>query len=112
MKSLYLLTESDFDTLIYEAFVAQLTGETYEPVCRRMRKGSGINAVRASLRLALKEIQRMAADSGLCFIVSMDNDRAPNQNAADCLGDPERAQLSNVDKAKSDRYQGLLETVI
>lgn len=112
MKSLYLLTESDFDNLIYEAIVEQLTGDHYEPVCRRMRKGSGLHAVRASVRLALSEVRRMEKGSGVCFVVAMDNDRAPNERAGDCLAESERARLADVDRAKSDRYLSLLNTMI
>ena len=45
MKTLYLLTEDDFDSLIYEAFAERITGAGFHSVCRRMRKGSGLGAV-------------------------------------------------------------------
>lgn len=110
MKSLYLLTESDFDSLIYEALVTRLTNDGYVPVCRRMRKGSGVGAVRASLAVALKEVSRMAQGSGVCFLVAMDNDRAPIESG-DALTSQARNRLSHFDQRKSDRLAMLTEAI-
>ncbi len=79
-----MLSESDFDALVYEALIERLTNQTYVPVSRVMRKGSGLGAVRASLRIAVNEIASMHSDSGVCFFVSMDNDRAPHVASGRC----------------------------
>lgn len=108
MKILYLLTERDSDALIYEAFAERITGFAFTPVCRRMRKGSGLGAVRASLRLALAEANRMAESSGVHLLIGMDNDRAPHQTASDALSNLERARLAKAERQKTDRYAALV----
>ena len=108
MKTLYLLTEDDADSLIYEGCVERVTGSVFTPVCRRLRKGSGLGAVRASLRLALGEMSRMAAGSGAHFLVAMDNDRAPHATSADALPAGQRTRLAAMDARKHDRYASIL----
>ena len=111
MKTLYLLTEDDSDSLIYEACAERVTGSVFTPVCRRMRKGSGIGAVRASLQLALGEASRMAEGSGAHFLLAMDNDRAPHAASSDALSAVPRARLAAADARKNDRYAALLAAV-
>lgn len=108
MKTLYLLTEDDSDSLFYEGCAERVTGSGFAPVCRRMRRGSGIGAVRASLRIALSEIRRMESGSGVHFLVAMDNDRAPHAAAGDALPAAQRTRLAEADARKGDRYAGLL----
>ena len=111
MKPLYLLTEDDSDDLIYEAFAERVTGSVFTPSSRRMRRGSGIGAVRASLKLLLAEARRMAAGSGAHFVLAMDNDRAPHTAAADSLPAAQRSRLEKMDARKSDRHAGLLSVL-
>ena len=108
MKTLYLLTESDSDSLFYEGCGQRITGERFTPVCRRMRKGSGIGAVRASLQIALAEMHRMKDGSGVHFLIAMDNDRAPHAIAADALPVDQRVRLSKQDFHKTDRHAELI----
>lgn len=108
MKTLYLLTEDDSDSLFYEGSAQKITGVLFTPVCRRMRKGSGIGAVRASLQLALAEIHRMKDESGVHFLIAMDNDRAPHAKAADALPVDQRVRLSKGDFHKTDRHAELI----
>ena len=108
MKTLYLLTEDDTDDLFYLSCAEKIACQVFTPVSRRMRKGTGLGAVRASLKLALQEISRMQVGSGVHFLIAMDNDRAPHALAADAVPVSQRARLSKADSHKSDRYAGLL----
>ena len=115
MKTLYLLTESDSDSLFYEACAEKITGAGFTTICRRERKGAGIGAVRASLRLALAEASRMQMGSGVHFLIAMDNDRAPHAQASDALPVAERVRLAKQDSRKTDRHAELmaaLDTVL
>src|SRR3954463_5461901 len=111
MSVLYLLTEDDSDTLFYEGCAERVTGVSYTPVCRRMRKGAGTGAVRASFLLARSEIGRMQEGSGAHFLVAMDNDRAPNASASEALTGGDRARLTKFDARKPDRYAELVRAL-
>lgn len=108
MNTLYLLTEDDFDSLFYEGCAERITGKTFTPECRRMRKGSGIGAVRASLQIAISEASRMKAGSGAHFLIAMDNDRAPHAASRDALSDTGRTHLAKIDARKTDRHAALV----
>jgi hypothetical protein len=110
MKSLYMLTESDSDALLYEAVAERLTNQSYSPVQRRIR-GTGIDAVRKSMKYAIKEIARMSAESGVCFIIAIDNDRAPHAACPDALSESDRKKLTTIDQHKPDRYGAILKAL-
>lgn len=111
MRVLYLLTEDDFDDLIYEAIAERVTGVAFQPVRLVMRKGSGIGAVHASLTIALSLMRKMTPSCDASFIIAVDNDRAPNSAAGEALSDTQRIRLSKLDAHKDDRYKELKAAV-
>ena len=46
MAWLYLLTEDDSDDMFYEACAERITGRSFQPLWRTVKRGSGIAAVR------------------------------------------------------------------
>jgi hypothetical protein len=108
MKTLYILTEDDSDSLFYEACAERITGWKFNTTCRRVR-GRGLSGVRKSLKIALGEIRRMATGSGVCFLLAMDNDRAPHAEAMEeALSGQRRSRLSGQDAHQNDRYAACL----
>ncbi|MBV7336806.1 hypothetical protein KFU94_52965 [Chloroflexi bacterium TSY] len=106
MNYLYILTEDDNDDIFYEGCVTKITGDSYEAVSRRLRKGSGISAVRGSIRFMIRDIRRTGSVESTYFVVAMDNDRAPEH--------PEHTQLSGLsksDESKSCRYCEMLRAI-
>ena len=111
MKVLYLLTEGDFDSLVYEALAERLTSTSYSSVPFVMRPGSGLSALRANMKLALQHLARMTSDSGACFIIAMDNDRSPHAACSDTLSESDRSRLASADQRKQDRYAAILKAL-
>ncbi|MEM7130219.1 MAG: hypothetical protein AAF702_28065 [Chloroflexota bacterium] len=106
MNYLYLLTEDDNDDLFYEGCVEKLTGKSYSVLNRRIRKGSGISAVRSSLRLLLQDIRRTGHLENTFFLVAIDNDRAPVHPKH-----PQIEGLSRSDRSKQCRVCELQEVL-
>jgi hypothetical protein len=107
MSVLYLLTESDCDDLFYEGCAERITGRTFSSHPFRLRKGSGLVAVRASFRLMLRALTRFQADE-IHFIVAQDNDRAPHMAREAIVGN-DRQRLAGEDQRKSNRHDELVK---
>ena len=58
MSYLYILTEDENDDIFYEGSLETLTGKSFHILPYRLRKGSGIGAVRSSSRLLVQDIAR------------------------------------------------------
>lgn len=84
MSLLYLVTESDNDAWFYALCAEKLTGNSFEPVPLKNRKGDGVSAVKRQLRYALLGARAAAGGAGpVAFIAAVDNDRAPHdENSA------------------------------
>jgi hypothetical protein len=112
VNTLYLLTESEADSLFYEACVERISGKTFTPTeHHKVRKGSGISAVRAALQLSLQQIQPVSKTSGLHLLIAMDNDRSPHALATEALTGNQRTKLAKADAHQADRYDDLLSTL-
>lgn len=101
---LWLLAESDLDEAFFEGCAQAITGRSFRAQSRRLRKGSGIGAVRASLTLMLNAILRTGALDDTFFIAAMDNDRAPQHPT----GVRPPGPLSRFDRNKQNRHRELL----
>ena len=91
MNYLYLLTEDDNDDVFFEGCIETLTGQNCHVIKARLRKGSGISSVRSSLRLLIQNVRRIGHVENTCFVIAIDNDRAPEH--------PEHNQIAGVSKS-------------
>lgn len=103
MAFLHLLTEDGSDDLFYEACAERITGRSFDSKCAKVKRGSGIRAVRAAIKYMLKGILRTGPVADTFFIVALDNDRAPQH--------PDGARppgvLSASDQRKINRHEEL-----
>jgi len=79
MSLLYLAGESELDEDFYAACAEKLTGQDFNWIRLRNRKGAGLDAVRRQMKNAV--VMARAAAGGaepVAFIAAMDNDRAPH----------------------------------
>ncbi len=80
MNWLYVFAESDADALFYHALAEKITGlnfqENYQPIINS--PGEGIDMVWRFARLVLKNVKCHAEGDKVFFIISVDNDRAPD----------------------------------
>lgn len=107
---LYLLSEDDNDDLFYQGCLQKITGQPFEIIPLRIRKGGGIAAVRKSLPILLQQIQYSGALEQSRFLVALDNDRSPihphHPRPADF------SQLPKADQKKACRYCELEQVAI
>jgi len=116
MSLLYLVSESDNDAFFYALCAEKLTGNLFEPVPLKNRKGAGVSAVRKQLRYALLGARAAAGGAEpVAFIAAMDNDRAPHpENAAlPPMGTGlDRARLSEEERGRASRLDWLEQLVM
>ena len=107
MSILYLVSESDNDAVFYALCAEKLTGNAYEPVPLKNRKGDGVAAVKSQLRYALRGARAAARGSEpVAFIAAIDNDRAPHgeNNSLPPGGTGlDRAKLIEKERARENR---------
>ena len=99
MAYLWLLSESDNDDAFYKACVERLTGKTVHLVPRKLRKGSGLSALRSNSRLMLQQIQQSGYSDDTFFLIAWDNDRSPVHPKHE-----QRSGLSKKERQKGCRY--------
>lgn len=110
VQYLYLLSEDDNDDIFYQGCLQKITGQPFEIVPLRIRKGGGIAAVRKSLPILLQQIQYSGALEQSCFVVALDNDRSPIH--PDHPRPADLSRLPNADQKKDCRYCELEKVVI
>ena len=115
MSILYLVSESDNDAVFYALCAEKLTGNAYEPVPLKNRKGDGVAAVKSQLRDALVGARAAARGSEpVAFIAAMDNDRAPHvENSSPPPGGTglNRANLIEKERIRENRLEWMTSTV-
>jgi hypothetical protein len=77
MNYLYILSEDESDDFFYKGCVEKITGEHFELIPRRIRKGGGISKVRKHLPLLLRDIKFSGPVKNTFFLIALDNDRSP-----------------------------------
>jgi len=77
MNYLYILSEDENDDIFYKGCVEKITGEHFELIPRRIRKGGGIYKVRKHLPLLLRDIKFSGSVENTFFLIALDNDRSP-----------------------------------
>ena len=115
MSVLYLVSESDNDAVFYALCAEKLTGNLFEAVPLKNRKGDGVAAVKSQLRYALIGARAAACGSQpVAFIAAMDNDRAPHgENSSPPPGGAglDRAKLTEKERARENRLAWMTATV-
>ncbi len=102
VQYLYLLSEDDNDDLFYQGCLQKITGQPFEIIPLRIRKGGGIGAVRKSLPILLQQIQYSGVQEQSRFVVALDNDRSPIH--PDHLRPADFSQLPKADQKKACRH--------
>lgn len=102
VQYLYLLSEDDNDDIFYQGCLQKITGQPFETIPLRIRKGGGIAAVRKSLPILLQQIQYSGALEQSRFVVALDKDRSPIH--PDHPRPADFSQLPKADQKKTCRY--------
>ena len=80
MAQVYILSEDDFDDQVYVYVLETLLKARVDLIPFRLRRGGGIGEVRRKLPLLLAAIRRAGPVDDTYFVVSIDNDRAPEHS--------------------------------
>jgi hypothetical protein len=73
----YILSESDYDDLFYNFCLEAMTGQQYQLISQRLRRGGGISSVRRGIRYLLQQIKHTGRVENTFFVIALDNDRSP-----------------------------------
>jgi len=102
MNYLYILSEDESDDAFYKGCVEKITGEHFELIPRKIRKGGGISKVRKHLPLLLRDINFSGSVENTFFLIALDNDRSPthpNHEVQEFVN-----KLSKKEQVKKCRY--------
>lgn len=102
MSYLYLLAEDDTDELFFQGCLSRITGNPYEVIFNKLRKGGGLSEVRRKLPLLLQSIKNTGPVEDTFFLVVVDNDRSPIHPEHVLRSD--FSKLPKKDKEKTCRY--------
>ncbi len=101
MACIYIVAESESDTLFYVACAERIKGTAFDFEHYTSRRGTGIHQARRMLHYMLADVRNASAGGpGIFWIAALDNDRAPQH--PDGARPP--GKLSGIDQRKTNRH--------